>query len=79
MNIVTKSDVNKFLKLVKLGLNHGTAKNLKNYSRATMVDGTNIPKSYYVSLELSFNIDPEHLGQMLFDDSIETEIDDLLK
>ena len=78
MNIVTKGDVKKFLHLLKVGLKSGSRKELKNYTSATTISGTDIPKEYYVSLEFSFTIDPSEIEELIQEDSFDDLVDNIL-
>lgn len=81
MNIITKGDVEKFLKLVKAGLKHGKSKEMRNYTASSNFDGTHIAKEYYVNIELSFKIEPEILEKLFAEDDFDLQksIDDLMK
>jgi hypothetical protein len=81
MNIITSSDVDKFLKLLKAGLKDGRKKELKEYTSATTFDGTSVVKEYYVSLEFRFMIDREFIDNMFIEDNfdVSSQVDDLLK
>jgi len=78
MNIITKSDIKKFTRLLKAGLKKGTRKEMKNYSSATMLDGTDVVTGYYVSLEFSFMVDASEIDDILNEDMLDNEIDELL-
>tara|TARA_R110000772_G_scaffold46279_7_gene105707 strand:+ start:452 stop:694 length:243 start_codon:yes stop_codon:yes gene_type:complete len=79
MNIITKSDIKKYLALVKAGLKNGTSKELTNYSSSTKHDGTDVVKEYFVSLEFRFMIKPEDIEQIISEDLMDNEIEELLK
>jgi len=81
MNIITTADVEKFLKLVKAGMNHGKRKELKNYTSASTYDGTNVVKEYYVNVEFSFSVDREIIDSLFIDDDfdVSNKINDLMK
>ena len=76
-SIITKSDIKKFIYLLKEGVKNGKRKDMKIYSSASTLDGTGVATGYYVSLEFSFMIDPEHIEDLLNEDFIENEIDEL--
>lgn len=77
MNIITKSDIKKFIALIKVGLKKGHSKELTIYSDAERHHGTRIPKEYYVSLSLKFRIDPESVEKIVAEDFLDNEIEDL--
>ncbi len=79
MNIVTKSDKKKFIALLKAGLKNGTSQELKIYSSARKYESMDVVKDYYVSLEFKFDIDVEHIDEIVFNDLTDNEIDELLK
>ena len=61
MNIVTQSDVKKFISLLKAGLKAGQRKNMKVHTSTTVFDGTDVPKSHYVNIEFGFIIPHEEV------------------
>ena len=79
MNIITKSDTKKFIALLKAGLKQGTSKELKTYSNASKLGGTDIAMNYYVNLEFSFHITADKINDIVSEDFLSNEIDDLLK
>ncbi len=81
MNIITSADVDKFLKLMKAGMQHGREKELKDYTSATTYSGTSVPKEYYVSLEFRFRVDREIIDSVFAEDDfdVKNQIDELLK
>lgn len=78
MNIVTKADTKKFIALLKAGLIEGRQKDMSIYTSATMFDGTDVPKSYYVSIELRYHVDPSVINDLLDKDNFDDELKDLL-
>ena len=78
MNIITTSDVKKFLALLKAGLKNGRSKELKTYSSATKHDGIDVAKEYYIHLEFSFSINPDDIDKIISEDLMDNDIDDLL-
>lgn len=81
MQIITKADVDKFLKLVKAGLKDSTNKELNIYDSAIVFDGTEVTKEHYVSLEFRFKVSREVIDRLFVEDSfdVSNEIDNLLK
>lgn len=79
MNVITKSDIKKFLYLLKAGLREGKQKELKTYTSATCVDGTDVPKEYYISLEMNFRINPEAVDRLMAENYFDEELQDLFK
>lgn len=81
MNIITQSDVENFLKLLKAGLKHGREKNLRSYNSGTTYDGTSVVKEYYVHLELSFRVDREIIDELFAEEDfdVSNQVDNLLK
>lgn len=81
MNIITNADVEKFLKLIKAGMQHGEKRELKNYTNASSYyDETSMAKEFYVSVQFSFNIDANIINS-LFDKEdldISNKVNDLL-
>lgn len=78
MNITTKSDIKKFIALLKVGLKNGTSKEMTNYSSATKYDGIDVVKEYYVALDFRFKIKPEFIDAIVFNDLMDNEIEELL-
>ncbi len=78
MNIVTKSDVKKFLHLLKAGLKSGERKELKIYTDTKTLDGTNIPIDHYVSLEFRFRVKDEDLEELIREDSYDDLVDKII-
>lgn len=81
MNIITKSDVEKFVKLLRAGLINGKRKELTTYTSATTYDGTEVVKEYYVSLEFKFLVDQDKVEEAFIEDdfNVNNQINDLLK
>lgn len=81
MNIITNSDVKKFLTLIKAGLKNGNKKELRIHDSASFFDGITVAKSHYVSVEFSFHIDPDKLQELFIEEDagLTNQIDDLLK
>lgn len=81
MNVITKSDVDKFLTLLKAGMKHGRKKELKHYTNGSAYDGTDVVKEYYVSIEFAFHIDREIMDEYFADEDFDVskKVDELLK
>lgn len=73
MNIITNSDIKKFLTLVKEGLKKGTSKDLRIHSRGTCSEDSDAATKYYVSVEFSFDISSEYVEEALSEDFITDE------
>lgn len=78
MNIITKGDIKKFVKLLGIGLKNGQSKDMHIYTSATTVDGTNVASEYFVSIELKFKVKTEFVDDMISEDNIESDINDML-
>jgi len=79
MNLVTKADIKRFLQLLEIGLKEGKKVELKNYTSADTHDGTNIAKSYYVSIEFCFHCATESIGALVDSDAVDDEIKEMIK
>ena len=71
MNIITKGDVKKFLKLVKVGMKYGTNKELKNFSSNLADKNNDGDQKYYVSLDFSFSISKNIIDGVFIDDDFD--------
>lgn len=78
MNLITKSDVKKFIELLKGGLTSGTKKEMSVYTSASTYDGTGVPKEYYVSIEFKFMCDPQMIEDIQNKDAFDNELKDFI-
>lgn len=72
MNIITKSDVKKFIALLKAGIKKGFRKEMTSYS-SSLNEG-----EFFISLTFNFSIKSKDVEHIVSDDAIENEIDELL-
>ncbi len=81
MNIITTSDVKKFLKLLQAGLKQGDKKELKTYTHGTMYDDTPVVREYFVKLDFSFTISREVVDDIFAEEDFDAseQLKDLLK
>lgn len=79
MNIITRADIKKFIKLMKAGITEGKQKEMKIYSSASNYDGTNVPKEWFCNIEFSFRLAPEIIDAIVEEESVDDEIKDMLK
>lgn len=78
MNIYTKSDVKKFIRLLNIGLKNGTGNELKIWTHGITYDGTTIPKEYYISLEFRGTIQADKIQSIIEEDILDSDIDELM-
>lgn len=56
-------------------------KKLSNYTSATVYDGTEVVKEYYVNVEFSFRVDREIIENLFLEEDFDTsnQVNDLIK
>jgi hypothetical protein len=78
MNIVTKSELKRFIELSKIGIKHGRRKEIRNYTSVTTYDGTDVPKEYYISLELRYFCDADEIQDLIEKENFGHDLDDII-
>ena len=77
-HIYTKSDVRKFIRLLKEGLKHGERKSLSVSTIGGFDDNLGIEEPIFIRLEFHCHVDPSHLDDLIQLDIAENDIDDIM-